>query len=143
MFNEHNFLCLQRMDLWKCIAKQTYQFVCLRLHILLKKRRLVDASWTTSIIWANHQFYVILAKITCITFFKDKPSYPSIHWNIIGKFCPHWILTQFELKSHWKQLFVLVVTNIVYWRNFESHHWNYYKSHYSRDVTNIPGPPFY
>jgi hypothetical protein len=39
------------------------------------------------------------------------------------------ILVHFKLKSCWKKLFVLFVTNIIQWRNFEGHYWSHCWTH--------------
>jgi hypothetical protein len=56
-----------------------------------------------------------------ITFFKGGPTNSFLQWkqHRFNDFCPRWTLIHFKLKSRWKKLLVLIVTN----HNILNQHW--------------------
>jgi hypothetical protein len=65
------------------------------------------------IAWIQSQSITENRLILAVTFFKGRPTYPSLERkktsNIQSR--PRWIPVQIELKFCWKKLFVLIVTN--------------------------------
>jgi hypothetical protein len=55
----------------------------------------------------------ILCSPTCILFFEGGPTNPFNKRNNISDAYPRCILVLNELKSYWKEFFVLAMTNIV------------------------------